>query len=53
MTQNEHFYVICCPPEVDGDVISGQNVKIIEEYVVQFLKMLALVISVYSKQIIS
>ena len=27
MTQNEHGYAKCCRPEVDGDVISGRNVK--------------------------
>ena len=34
MTQNEHVYATCCRPEVAGDVISGQNVKTIECYVV-------------------
>ena len=32
MTKTEHvlhIYVICCRPEVDGDVISSLNVKII------------------------
>ena len=33
MTQNEHVYAIYCRPEVDGDVISGGNVKTIEGYV--------------------
>ena len=34
MTQNEHVYVICCWPEVVGDVISCENVKNIEGYAV-------------------
>jgi len=34
MTQNEHVYAIYCRPEVDGDVISGENVKTAECYVV-------------------
>ena len=34
MTQNEYVYAIFCRPEVDGDVISGENVKTIEGYVV-------------------
>ena len=34
MTQNEHVYGICCRSEEDDDVISGQNVKTIEGYVV-------------------
>ena len=34
MTQNEHVSEICCQPEVDADVISGQNVKTVEGYVV-------------------
>ena len=34
MTQTEHAYVICCRPEVAGDVISGENVKTIEGYAV-------------------
>ena len=29
MTQNEHIHAIWCRPEVGGDVISGENVKII------------------------
>ena len=33
MTQNEHFYAICCRPELAGDVISGGNVKTIAGYV--------------------
>ena len=33
MTQNEHFYATCCQPEVDGDVMSGGNVKTIEGFV--------------------
>ena len=32
MIQNEHVYAICCPPEVDNDVISGLNVKTLEGY---------------------
>ena len=32
MTPNEHVYVICCRPEVAGDVISCENVKTIEVY---------------------
>ena len=27
MTKNEHVYATCCPPEVAGDVISGENVR--------------------------
>ena len=34
MTQNEHIYAICCRLEVVGDVISGENLKTIEGYVV-------------------
>ena len=34
MTLNEHVYAICCRPDVAGDVISGENVKSIEGYVV-------------------
>ena len=34
MTQDEHVYAICCLPEVDGDVISCENVKTIEGYAV-------------------
>ena len=34
MTQNGHVYAICCRPEIDGDVISGENVKTIEGYAV-------------------
>ena len=30
--QNEHVYAICCRPDVVCDVISGENVKIIEGY---------------------
>ena len=30
MTRNEHVCAICCRLEVDGDVISGENVKTIE-----------------------
>ena len=33
MTQNEHVYAIYCRSEVDGDVISGENVKTTEGYV--------------------
>ena len=32
MTQNERAYAICCRPEVDGDVISDENVKTVEGY---------------------
>ena len=32
MTQNEPVYAICCPSEVVGDVISGENVKTIKYY---------------------
>ena len=31
-TRKEHIYVICCRLEVDGDVISGANIKTIECY---------------------
>ena len=31
---NEHVHAICCRPEVDGDVISSENVKTIEGYAV-------------------
>ena len=34
MTQNEHVYAICCRAEVDGDVISGENVKTAAGYAV-------------------
>ena len=34
MTQNEHIYAICCRPEVVGDIISCENVKIIKGYAV-------------------
>jgi hypothetical protein len=34
MTQNEHVYAIYCRPEVDGDVISGENLKTTKSYVV-------------------
>ena len=30
MTQNEHVYATCSRPEVDYDVITGRNVKTIE-----------------------
>ena len=32
--QNEHFYAICCRPEVGDDVASGRNVETIEDYLV-------------------
>ena len=32
MNQNEQVHVICCRPEVAGDVISGENLKTIEGY---------------------
>ena len=32
MTQNEHAYAICYRPEVAGDVVSGDNLKIIEGF---------------------
>ena len=31
MTQNQHVYAICCRSNADGDVISGRNVKTIED----------------------
>ena len=34
MIKNGHFCAICCRPEVDCEVISGQNVKTIVGYVV-------------------
>ena len=34
MTQIEHVFAICCRPEVADDVVSGDNVKIIEGYAV-------------------
>ena len=34
MTQNEHVYAIFCRPEAAGDVISSENEKTTEEYVV-------------------
>ena len=34
MTQNEHVYAMCCPPEVAGDFIYGRNIKTAESYVV-------------------
>ena len=33
MAQNEHVYATCCRPEISGDVISCENVKTIEGYV--------------------
>ena len=33
MSKNEHVYAICFRLEVVGDVISGENVKTIEGYV--------------------
>ena len=33
MTKNDHVYANCCRPEVAGNVISGRNVKTIENYV--------------------
>ena len=33
MTQNEHVYAICYRLEVDGDAISGRNVKTVERYI--------------------
>ena len=41
MTPNEHVYAICCRLEVGDDVISGHNVKTVEDYV---LNMPALVV---------
>ena len=32
MTQNESIYAICCRPEIVGDIISGEIVKIVERY---------------------
>ena len=32
--KNDHVYVICCQPEVAGDVISGENVKTVKRYAV-------------------
>ena len=34
LTQNEHVYAIFCRPEVAGDVVSGGNVKTVDDYVV-------------------
>ena len=34
MTQNEHVYMICCRPEVAGDVVACENVKAIGGYAV-------------------
>ena len=34
MTHIEDIYVICCRPEVAGDVICGENVKVIKGYAV-------------------
>ena len=34
MTQNEYVYALCCRPEVAGDVISGDSVKTVQDYVV-------------------
>ena len=34
MALNDHVYAIYCQPEVDDNVISGGNVKIIEGYIV-------------------
>ena len=45
MTQNEHVYAICCLLEVDGEVISSETVKTIEDYLVLNFKLLALVVS--------
>ena len=33
MAQNEHVYAICCSPEVDDDVISGEDAETFPEYV--------------------
>ena len=34
MTKNEYVYVICCRPEVAGDVISSENVNTLERYAI-------------------
>ena len=39
MTQVERVYAICCPPEVAGDVISGENVQTVEGYSVLNLEV--------------
>ena len=53
MTQNEHFHVICCRPEVAGDVISGRNVKTIEGYAVINFVVAGLAVSDILKKIIT
>ena len=45
MTQNEHDYAIFCGPEIAGDVISGESVKIIEGYVVLNFETASLAVS--------
>ena len=32
MAKNEHIYAIFCREEVDGDVVSGENVTTVEGY---------------------
>ena len=39
LTQNKHVYAICCRPKAAGDVVSGENVKIIERYAVLYFKV--------------
>ena len=58
MTPNEHVYAICCPPEVDCDVISGRKAKNDLGYIVVnvelALNLLALVVSeIFPPKIIS
>ena len=37
MTQNEHVYAICCHPEVDANVISGENAETFSVYICALL----------------
>ena len=34
MTPNKHVYAICCRLEVAGNIVSGKNVKTVENYAV-------------------
>ena len=38
MAQNKHFSAICCRPEVDNAVISGEDTETFEEYVYKFVR---------------
>ena len=45
MTENELAHVIGCRPKVAGYVNSGENVKIVEGYVLLNFEVVALVVS--------